>query len=55
VLGKKSILGPGSLLAGKIVPDGEYWAGNPAQKVRDVTESDSQGIKFFRQPMFCGE
>ena len=31
---------------GKIVRSGELWAGNPAQKMRDVTEKDRMAFKW---------
>jgi carbonic anhydrase/acetyltransferase-like protein (isoleucine patch superfamily) len=31
---------------GKIVKSGELWAGNPAQKLRDITEKDLQVFKW---------
>lgn len=35
VIGKDSIIGAGSVVSGNI-PDGEIWAGNPAQFIRKI-------------------
>ena len=34
-IGKKSIIGAGSVVSG-VIPDGEVWAGNPAKFIRKV-------------------
>jgi carbonic anhydrase/acetyltransferase-like protein (isoleucine patch superfamily) len=40
---KQSILGAGSYLgSGQKVPSGELWAGNPAKKIRDITEEERE-------------
>jgi carbonic anhydrase/acetyltransferase-like protein (isoleucine patch superfamily) len=40
---KQSILGAGSYLGpGQKVPSGELWAGNPARKIRDITEEERE-------------
>lgn len=45
-MGTNSILGPGSVLtAGQRVPSGEYWAGNPAKFVRELTEEEKESFK----------
>ena len=37
---------PGPLITpGKIVRRGELWAGNPAQKLRDLTEKDYENFR----------
>eukprot|EP01099_Mayorella_cantabrigiensis_P001275 TRINITY_DN1546_c0_g2_i1.p1 TRINITY_DN1546_c0_g2~~TRINITY_DN1546_c0_g2_i1.p1 ORF type:complete len:246 (-),score=66.62 TRINITY_DN1546_c0_g2_i1:282-995(-) len=38
-LGTGSVLGPD-----QTVPSGEYWAGNPAQKIRDLTPEEKEAI-----------
>lgn len=43
---KQSILGAGSFLGpGQRVPSGELWAGNPAKKLRDITEEEREAFK----------
>ena len=34
---------------GKIVRRGELWAGNPAKKLRDLTEKDVEGFRRFTE------
>ena len=36
-IGKNSIIGAGSVVT-KSIPDNEIWAGNPAKKIREITE-----------------
>ena len=41
-----SILGAGSFLArGQRVPSGELWGGNPARKLRDLTDAEKESFK----------
>jgi carbonic anhydrase/acetyltransferase-like protein (isoleucine patch superfamily) len=41
-----SIIAPGAVVgAGKVVASGEYWAGNPAAKMRDLSAEEIEGIK----------
>lgn len=43
VVGRGAMLGAGSLLApGKRVGPGELWLGNPARRVRDVSEAERE-------------
>jgi carbonic anhydrase/acetyltransferase-like protein (isoleucine patch superfamily) len=44
VINEGAIVGPGSLVTGKSVPAGEYWAGVPAVKLRDVTQADRDAL-----------
>ena len=37
IIGEKSVIGAGSVVAG-IIPDGEIWAGNPAHYIRKIYE-----------------
>jgi carbonic anhydrase/acetyltransferase-like protein (isoleucine patch superfamily) len=43
VVNEGAIVGPSSLVT-KSVPPGEYWAGVPALKVRDVTQADRDAL-----------
>ncbi|CAN8076923.1 unnamed protein product [Agarophyton chilense] len=41
VVGKFSVLEPGTSVGeGVTIPEGELWAGSPAQKVRDITDDE---------------
>jgi carbonic anhydrase/acetyltransferase-like protein (isoleucine patch superfamily) len=41
------MIGAGSLLPpGKHVKSGELWVGNPAKKVRDLSEKQKQGLEY---------
>lgn len=45
-IGKGSMIAPGSLVTpGTMIGDGEFWAGNPARKVRDLTKQEIEQIK----------
>jgi carbonic anhydrase/acetyltransferase-like protein (isoleucine patch superfamily) len=45
VVGYQSIIGPGSLvLPEQIIPERQYWAGNPAKYVRDLTEFELKAL-----------
>lgn len=45
-IGKGSMIGPGSLVTpGTMIGDGEFWAGSPARKVRDLTKKEIEKIK----------
>jgi carbonic anhydrase/acetyltransferase-like protein (isoleucine patch superfamily) len=45
VVETQSIVAPGAVVApGTIVNSGELWAGNPARKVRDLTDDETVGI-----------
>jgi carbonic anhydrase/acetyltransferase-like protein (isoleucine patch superfamily) len=47
VIESGSMLAGGAMLtAGKRVPAGELWAGNPAQKMRDIRDKDLQMFEF---------
>lgn len=47
VVESEAMVAAGALVApGKIVRRGELWAGNPARKLRDLTEKD---LATFRQ------
>jgi len=46
VVNANSIIAPGAVVgAGKVVASGEYWAGNPAAKMRDLSAEEIEGIK----------
>jgi carbonic anhydrase/acetyltransferase-like protein (isoleucine patch superfamily) len=41
------MIGAGSLLPpGKHVKTGELWLGNPAKKVKDLTDKQKQGLEY---------
>lgn len=41
VIESRSIVAPGSVvLPDTLIPSGELWAGNPAKKIRDLTEDE---------------
>eukprot|EP00818_Percolomonas_sp_WS_P002683 CAMPEP_0117448188 /NCGR_PEP_ID=MMETSP0759-20121206/7271_1 /TAXON_ID=63605 /ORGANISM="Percolomonas cosmopolitus, Strain WS" /LENGTH=276 /DNA_ID=CAMNT_0005240565 /DNA_START=107 /DNA_END=937 /DNA_ORIENTATION=+ len=45
-IGKGSMIAPGSLVTpGTMIGDGEFWAGSPARKVRDLTKKEIEQIK----------
>lgn len=45
-----SMLGAGSVLPpGKVIKTGELWVGNPAKKVKDLTESQRQYLEYSAQ------
>jgi carbonic anhydrase/acetyltransferase-like protein (isoleucine patch superfamily) len=45
VVEKNAIVGPGAVVtAGKRVVSGQYWAGNPAKPLRDVTPEEAKAI-----------
>ena len=47
-----AIVGAGSLVStNKTVPAGEYWAGSPAVKVRDVNPDDIAAQKSRREAL----
>jgi len=39
-IGEKALIGAGSVVT-KSVPDGEVWCGNPAKKIKDITEVEA--------------
>ncbi len=45
-----SMLGAGSVLPpGKIIKTGELWVGNPAKKVKDLSQSQQQSLEYSAQ------
>jgi carbonic anhydrase/acetyltransferase-like protein (isoleucine patch superfamily) len=51
---KQSILGAGSYLGpGQKVLSGELWAGNPAKKIRDITEEERAVRRNRKCVVFC--
>ena len=40
VIGERSVIGAGSVVAGKIIGDDEIWAGNPARFIRKINQED---------------
>ena len=47
VVERHAMVAAGALVApGKRVPSGELWAGNPAKKMRDLSEKDLAGFKM---------
>jgi len=46
VVEKHAIVGPGAVVtSGKRVPSGQYWAGNPAKFVRDVSADEVKALQ----------
>ncbi len=46
------MIAPGSVVqAGRRIPSGQLWAGNPAAYVRDLTEEDIEGIRLKAEEM----
>jgi len=44
-VGTSSVVGPSSVVqAGSHIPNGEYWAGNPAKFVRKIEQSDLKSL-----------
>ena len=39
VIGKRAVIGAGSVVAGKIIGDDEIWAGNPARFIRKIDQN----------------
>ena len=38
VIGKRAVIGAGSVVAGKIIGDDEIWAGNPARFIKKINQ-----------------
>lgn len=46
VIEKQSIVAPGSVVAaGTLIPSGQYWAGNPAKFVRNLSDSEKESFQ----------
>ncbi|WP_058835850.1 gamma carbonic anhydrase family protein [Luteimonas abyssi] len=46
-IGRHAMIGAGALVPpGKVVGDGELWVGNPARKVRMLTDAQIEGLRY---------
>ena len=46
-VGDHAMIGAGALVPpGKVVGDGELWVGNPARRVRALTEAQIEGLRY---------
>ena len=53
VVKANSIVAAGAVVgAGKVVESGQYWAGNPAAYIRDLTVEEIEGIKSIAAENF---
>lgn len=50
VVKKHAFVGAGALVApGKVVGEGELWLGNPARKVRVLSDAEIEGLRYSAQ------
>jgi carbonic anhydrase/acetyltransferase-like protein (isoleucine patch superfamily) len=50
VIGRHAFIGAGALVTpGKVVGEGELWLGNPARKVRMLSEAEIEGLRYSAQ------